>query len=253
MKKDLFLYKGLLVLVCASSMLLSCKKNNNDSQAPAQSNLVIVNVAPKAGPLDITLAGKKLADKLAYGSYSGQPGAPYLSVSANAASSLKVATGSGTVVIDDKLKLEANKRYSLIVYDTLAKTGTSKLLYTLLPDDITPPAKGKSNIRFFHLSPNTPAVHIDIIKDKDSLRLTSTPAVYLTSATAVAEAARFSTINSGTYVIKVKITDSGNKLKTILVIPNVVLADQKIFTISLKGLSGLTDANTLGIHLIQHK
>ncbi|PSL44277.1 uncharacterized protein DUF4397 [Chitinophaga niastensis] len=251
MKRGIVLNSSLLFLAAAMIVFTSCKKNDKEQTAPPSANLAIIHAAPKVAAFDVFVAGKKVSQKVAYASHTGAPGTPYLSVASDV-NTFKLVVDPASVIAEDKLTLKANKNYSLIAYDTLPKTGAPKVKYVLLEDDLSVPVDGKANVRFLHLSPNMPAVDIVIYKGTDSLTLTTASTAYIAASPITADLAKFKTISSGSYKLKVK-TKDGTKVKTILEIPVVALTAKNVFTIYLKGIAGESGINAPGIQLIQHK
>jgi hypothetical protein len=248
MKQVRMTLKGIAFALLAGALATSCKKKNDDPAPPPppvkNATIQLVHASPKTGELTAEINGKKHGDKL---KFLGQSNG-YITVSANKDAVLKFLLDSSKVIMDGKYALTEKENYSLFVYDTLLN---SKVKALLLKDDLSSPAKGKSNVRFLHLSPDAAAVDIDVFKDKDSLRLVSNTA-YVGDKPDVKSLSVFKSVAAGDYRVKVK-TKVGGKETTILDIPVIKLGDGKVATCYLSGLTKGMGTVKVGLQVSQHK
>ncbi len=203
-----------------------------------------VHASPKTGELTADINGKKHQDKL---KFLGQSNG-YIPVPADKEAVLKFLLDGSKLIVDGKYALTDKVSYSLFVYDTLLNNKVKALLLT---DDRSSPAKGKSNVRFLHLSPDATAVDIDVFKNKDSLRLVSN-ATYVGDKPDIKSLSVFKSVAAGDYHVKVK-TKVGGKETTILDIPIVKLEDGKVATLYLSGLAKGTGTTKVALQVSQHK
>jgi hypothetical protein len=246
MKKVRMSLQGIAFVLLAGAVLAACKKKNDDPAPPApkKATIQVVHASPKTGELITEINSKKVPDKLAF---RNLPKA-YVTVSADKEAVLKFSLEGNKVVLETKYTLVDKENYSLFLYDTLQN---NKIKALLLKDNLSDPGKGKTSVRFLHLSPNSAAVDIDVFKDKDSLRLVNNTAYIGDKPDATALAA-FKPLAAGDYRVKIK-TKSGTKVTTILDIPSVKLVEGKVVTLYLGGLKNATGATGVGLHVWQHQ
>jgi len=133
------------------------------------------------------------------------------------------STGTATLATGN-LSLSDNTNYTLIAADSV-----SKLQVSTVQDDITAPAAGKANIRFFQLSANAPAVDIFMKASTPSLAFASR--TFNDQAVSVSKAV-FSTVDAGAYTF---IANEAATLNTIATSTTLTLESGKIYTLILKG------------------
>lgn len=248
--KQLRTQSGLSLMGIACALLVnatftSCKKNNESNLPVAKTaGIQLVHTAPKVGDLTVEIVGKKLQDKLQFLNTSKG----YINVFFKEDAAFRFMQADNKVVVDTKLPLNDKSNYSLFIYDTLQN---NKVKTLLLNDNLGDPGKGKTNLRFLHLSPNTTAVDIDVFKGADSIRLVSN-IPYVSDKPDAAALSSFKAIASGDYRVKVK-TKAGTKITTILDVASVKLTEGRVVTLYLSGLTNATGTLGLGLQLWQHK
>ncbi|NLR63328.1 DUF4397 domain-containing protein [Chitinophaga varians] len=238
---------GISCALLVAATFMSCKKNNDSAPQPSakkSAGIQIVHTAPKVGDLTVEIDGKKLPEKLPF----LNPSKGYITVAFQNESSLKVTQDGNKVIVDTKFRFNDKGAYSLFLYDTL---NTNKVRAVLLNDNLADPGKGKTSLRFLHLSPNTAAVDIDVFKGSDSIRLVNN-AAYISDKPDVAVLSPFKAIASGDYRVKVK-TKAGTTITTVLDIPSVKLVEGKVVTLYLSGLTKASGALGVGLQLWQHR
>ncbi|MFN5033666.1 MAG: DUF4397 domain-containing protein, partial [Bacteroidota bacterium] len=150
------------------------------------------------------------------------------------------ATGTNNSVINANLTFTADKYYSVFAYNQLASIGA-----IVVEDNLTVPATGQSHIRFFHLSPNAPAVTVGTLSGA-----TFTPVFanrsFETQATASANQ-NFTPVPAGTYTFDVQANGA-----SVLTLPGIVLQAGKIYTVFAKGLVGGQGSQALGAQIVIH-
>ncbi|AEI51822.1 DUF4397 domain-containing protein [Runella slithyformis] len=153
--------------------------------------------------------------------------------------------------------------YTFFVTDTLNRARSTAIgatdpggpRFLNVTDNLATPAAGNAHIRFFHLAPNAPAVWVNVLRTgvtapvasfaNRAYRAVSTG----TGATAV-NFANFSPLTAGTYTVEVRTGSATGPVA--LTVPNVTLADGKIYTLYARGLAGGTGANALGAGVVLH-
>jgi hypothetical protein len=109
-------------------------------------------------------------------------------------------------------------------------------------DDLTTPAAGKAHVRFFHFSPNAPAVDIAV---------TGGPVLFpnrsFNDQAATASVVAFTPVDAGTYDLEVRVAGTNT---VALAVPGVTLTAGKIYTVFAKGFLGGTGPQALGAQVI---
>jgi hypothetical protein len=146
-------------------------------------------------------------------------------------------TGSTNYVIDATVDLKSNMNYSVFAIDSVAKIKAA-----VVTDDLTAPAAGKAHVRFFHFSPNAPAVDIAV---------TGGPVVFsnrMFNDQATNNALQnFTPLDAGTYNLEVRLAGTNT---VVLSLPKVMLTAGKIYTVFAKGFVGGTGMQALGAQVI---
>ena len=249
MKQLRVFLKGIAFTMCTGAVLVACKKKDDPPPPPppAKNAMVqLVHASPKTGEITAEINGQKHPDKL---TFQGQPKS-YIKVSADKDAALKFSLDGSKVVVDGKFTLADKGNYSLFLYDTLLN---NKIKALLLNHNLGAPGKGKTSVRFLHLSPNAATVDIDLFKnkDKDSLRWVNNTA-YVGDKPDVKTLSAFQAVASGDYHVKIK-TKTGTKVTTILDIPSVKLVEGKVVTLYLGGLTNGTATTKMALQTWQHK
>lgn len=212
----------------AFTALTGCDKDDDEV---AKANVMVVHASPNAPAVDVRVNDAVVRSNLAYPSNTG-----YLQANAGA-TNLKVSpAGTTTYVINANVTLDAMKNYSVFALDSV-----SKIKAAVVMDDLTAPASGKAHVRFFHLSPNAPAVDIAVA---------SGPVLFpnrMFNDQTNASYTAFTPVNAGTYNLQVKLAGTST---VVLDLPNISLASGKIYTVFAKGFVGGTGAQALGAEII---
>lgn len=217
-----------------SIFAVSCE-NDDDDDDIQQAQVMVVHASPNAPNVDVRINNAVALSNVAYPTNS-----PYTAVNAGNTNFKISPTGTTTYVIDANVPLEANMNYSVFAIDSV-----SKIKAAVVMDNLTAPASGKSHVRFFHLSPNAPAVDIAV---------TDGPVVFSNrtfndQATNTA-LANFTPLDAGTYNLEVRLAGTNT---VVLPLPNVTVAAGKIYTVFAKGFVGGTGTQALGAQVIVNK
>ena len=224
--------KNLLVnifsLIAVSSLLIACDKDDDVAKA----KLMVVHASPNAPNVDVRVNNGLVLTNVAYPTNSA-----YLEVNSGSTNIKLSPTGTTTYVIDATTTLDANKNYSIFAIDSV-----SKIKAVGVGDDLTAPASGKAHVRFFHFSPNAPAVDIAV----------ASGAVLFSNRTFNDQATNgsltsFTPLDAGTYNLEVRAAGTNT---VVLPLPNIVLTAGKIYTVFAKGFLGGAGAQALGAQII---
>lgn len=223
-------HRNKLFLSLAMSAIFAVGCDKDDDPAP-QARVLVVHASPNAPAVDVRVNNNVAKANLAYPTNTG-----YLSVNAGN-TNLKVSpTGTTTYVIDANVTLDADKNYSVFAIDSV-----SKIKAAVVADDLTAPAAGKSHVRFFHLSPNAPAVDIAV---------TGGPVVFgnrTFNDQGSNNRTAFTPLDAGTYNLEVRVAGTNT---VVLSLPGIPLQAGKIYTVFAKGFLGGTGAQALGAEII---
>ncbi|MBO9729819.1 MAG: DUF4397 domain-containing protein [Chitinophaga sp.] len=243
MSKTTSTLKVAALLTVAGLSITACQKKSENTPVPAATFLQVIHASPKTAEVTINVNEKKYQQKTTYLSSLNS----YGRLEAGKDLPIKLSMGSN-VVANGKFSFENGAAYSLFIYDTLTN---NKVKFVILKDMISNPGTTKANIRFLHLSPNTPPVDIDVFSGNDSIRLVKAGA-YIGNSPDVTALAPFKTIITGKFRVKVK-TMVGNKIVTLLDIPSLELSGQKTYTLFLKGVNNGSSDAAIGLQLWMHK
>lgn len=227
MKNGFLKALGLLML-CAP--FVACEDDDDD--LPQQAQVMVVHASPNAPNVDVRVNNAVVLNNVAYPTNSA-----YLGVNAGAANFKISPTGTTTYVIDANVDLQADKAYSVFAIDSV-----SKIKAAVVSDNLATPASGKAHVRFFHFSPNAPAVDIAVANG---------PVVFsnrsFNDQATNASRADFTPLDAGTYNLQVRLAGTNT---TVLNLPGVTLTAGKIYTVFAKGFVGGTEARALGAQVI---
>ncbi|HJW17955.1 MAG TPA: DUF4397 domain-containing protein [Flavisolibacter sp.] len=228
MKRILFQSLGIMVML---GVLTSCSKED-DVMAPAMARVMVVHASPNAPAVDVRVNNAVALSNVAYPANSN-----YSSVGAGSTNIKVSPTGTTNYVIDATVDLKSNSNYSVFAIDSV-----SKIKAAVVMDDLTAPAAGKAHVRFFHFSPNAPAVDIAV---------TGGPVVFsnrMFNDQATNNALQhFTPLDAGTYNLEVRLAGTNT---VVLSLPNVMLTAGKIYTVFAKGFVGGTGMQALGAQVI---
>lgn len=231
MKKVTLKLTGILML---SLFVISCDKDDDDDVA-AQAQVMVVHASPNAPAVDVRINNAVALSSVAYPGNSAYTPLPA------GTTNIKVSpAGTTTYVIDANENLAANTNYSVFAIDSV-----SKIKAAVVTDNLTAPASGKAHIRFFHFSPNAPAVDIAV---------TGGPVLFSNrtfndQATNTA-LSNFTPVDAASYNLEVRLAGTNT---VVLSVPNVPVTAGKIYTVFARGFVTGTGAQALGAQLIVNK
>ncbi len=243
--KKLLSFRKMMVPLLALGLFSSCDKDDDDIAAPAK--LSATHASPGSPAVDIYVDGTKATStQLSYPNTTGVAGNPYLEVNSGVRN-VKVSPNGTLNVIDANLSLDPGKAYSVFAYDVLGSGTTLRAL--LLTDDLTAPATGKAHIRFLHLSPDAPAVNIELVMTGSAaINLNNIP--YVGPSPNATTLSAFTPVDAGAYTVNVR---ASGTTAVVLSVPLTFTAG-KIYTVYARGLLANGVGTTLGLSasLITH-
>ncbi|MCD0489747.1 DUF4397 domain-containing protein [Pedobacter sp. MC2016-14] len=220
----------LLTAAAGIAILFNACKQDDVVYTPTIAALSIVNASPNSPSLDFYIDNQRVntngllfGDKIEYQrAYQG-----------NRNTSVAV-TGAQTPLITKTINLVAAQYHSLYIVGN-----QESLDYVLLKDDETDPAATKAKVRFVNLSPDAPALNLEVVGD-------ATPFTDL----AYKAFTPFKDVTPATATLKLTNKTTGALVATL---ENVELKKGKTYTIWAKGLVTTTvDAQKLSIKVTEH-
>jgi hypothetical protein len=228
MKRILLHSFALMLLI---GFLTSCSKED-DVMNPSTSRVMVVHASPNAPAVDVRVNNTVALSNVAFPANS-----TYTSINSGSTNFKVSPTGSTNYVIDATVDLKSNTNYSVFAIDSVAKIKAAVVM-----DDLTAPVAGKAHVRFFHFSPNAPAVDIAV---------TGGPVLFSNrmfndQATNVS-LSNFTPLDAGTYNLEVRLAGTNT---VVLALPNVMLTAGKIYTVFAKGFASGMGMQALGAQII---
>lgn len=225
--------KLIKTLVAVSAMAIAlvsvgCSKDDNPTGPQVdQARVNVIHASPDAPGVDLLIDNVKVNNApLTFPNSTG-----YLTVSAGLRNIKVNASGTNTSVINANLDLSSGVSYSVFATNVL-----SSIVPIVVQDNLAAPASGKAHVRFMHLSPNAPAVDI-----------TLTDGTVVFANRAFGEYTAFTPLDAGTYNLQVRLAGTST---VVLNLPNITVANGKIYTVFARGLAGGMGDQALGAQII---
>ena len=235
MKKMRYLVLTIVAFVM-SAAIFGCSEDESNPMTPASSTaqVMVTHASPNAPGVDLLVDGTVVGTNLVFPNSTS-----YLNVNSGTRNIKVNVTGTSTTVINADIPFEKDKVYSIFAIDSV-----SKLSAIVTNDDLTAPASGKSHIRFFHLSPDAPAVDVAV---------TGGPVLFANrtfNKSVTGTEMAFTPVDAGTYNLEVRLAGTST---VVLSLPNITLENGKIYTVFAKGFVGGTGMQALGAQIIVNK
>lgn len=227
--------KKILSIAAISLCFFSaCKLSSETVPPPALARFV--HACPDAGNIDVLLNGGLLAENFAFTKDTA------VAVSPGITNFMVLKTGSGSSLINTNFTLNAQKAYTIFAIDSSKNIKTS-----ITTDVFTLPPSDSVMVRFFHFSPNTPAIHaIFNYLGADSIKFYNRSFNDQQTNTTPQAFAKF---KAGTYDIDILLADTNEPIRTISL---VQLTGGNVYTFYLKGNDGGVAEQALGIGTVWH-
>ena len=217
-------------LIGLTAIFQSCKINNDDVVVPDVSALTIINASPNSAGLDFYIDNQRVNQS----AFTFPLRIPYQRVYSGTRPAKVTTSTNPATLFSGNITLQPNEYNSLFI---IGKVEAPDFL--LIKDDLSFPPAGKTKIRFGNLSPDAPAISLEIVGDTTKFANNA----YKTFTT-------FKPLQPGKFTLNLKNSATNAVLATL---PNVELAANKAYTIWAKGLLNTTvEAQKLGIHVINH-
>lgn len=214
MKKTLFSLLGGLAAIVG---VVSCNTKNDNTTLPV-SSFGVVNASPDSGNIDVYVGGSVAAQNFVYGSDTG-----YFAINPGTYSLQVAPSGTSNFVINSNITFNPATNYSVFTIDSASAVVT---------DSFTVPSTDSVLVRFFHFSPNAPAVDVAVAGGS----------TWFSNRTFNDQAANtgyqsFVTIPAGTYNLEVRAAGTST---VVLPLPSVSLLGGKVYTLYARGIVGAT-------------
>lgn len=223
---------ALSTVLCTSFFLVSC---NKDDDAIGTANLMVVNASPNGTNIDVAVNNTVFVSNLAYPNNTG-----YKAVAASNANIVVTPTGGTTAILNGTMLLEKNTSYTFYVVDSSHERKAS-----FTKDDLTAPSSGKAKVRLLHLSPNSPNIDVSINGTSNASFNNRGFNDFMVNAMYHS----FTEIDAGAVNLQVKLAGTSTVVATL---PAVTVTAGKIYTFIIKGFTGGTGTQALGLEVITH-
>lgn len=228
-------YKNIASCILGLLMITSCdrvveNRITDSGNSTGHGRIMFVHASPDAPALDLFVDNNALSENVGFLSHS-----TYMDVS-DGYRNLKIRTANAG-------ELKVNVDFSLrneVSYSLFAANSVNSLEAVIVTDDLETPPAGKCRVRFVHLSPNSPT--INVATSAGSSIVTGVPFEAVTP---------FVVLDAQSYDLRVR--DAATNTNTLLSLNGMVMTGGKIYTVILKGLSGVTSGSQrLGTKVITH-
>jgi hypothetical protein len=216
----------------ASLALVFTACSSDDDDEPVRPQVMVVHASPNAPAVNISVNGQAAITNLAYPNNTS-----YTSLNVGNNTIGVAPAGSTTNVLTTNVSLEAGKVYSIFAIDSVAK-----IKVVGVEDNLATPAAGKAHVRFFHFSPNAPAVEVAVANGAVLFGNRS-----FNDQATNASLANFTPVDAGTYNLVVR--PAGGSA-VVLPLNGVTLTAGKIYTVYARGFLGGTGNQALGAGVI---
>ena len=275
-----FSYKTIFSVATAALIavvMVSCKDTEYPTPTPAtaastlSARVLFVNAAPSTA-LNFFVSNVPAGTNVAIGgstAYATTPVGPIQLRAKGASGDIGGILGSSDILFraaatnQNNFTAVAATNYTFFVTDTLNRARATAIgatdpggpRFLSVVDNLAAPAAGNAHVRFFHLAPNAPAVWVNVLRTGVTAPVASFAnrayrAISTGTGATLVNFANFSPLAAGTYTIEVRTGSATGPVA--LSVPNVALADGKIYTLFARGLVRGMGANALGAGITLH-
>lgn len=216
---------GLAALLTAALALAACGGGPDRTKA----NVRFVNASSGYAALDVRVDDQLRFTAIGYGGDAG-----YVELDPRAMATEVARAGSGTPLVSLTPTVVKRDHYTLLAYGP-----EGGLKVAQLDDNAGEPDSGKALLRSFNGAPDAGALDVYLTAESDPL----TDAVALQAGAEVGAATGFSTVNAGTW--RLRITGAGSKADLRLDVGGIALGSREIVTVVLTPGSGGVLVNAL--------
>ncbi|MBC7850127.1 MAG: DUF4397 domain-containing protein [Chitinophagaceae bacterium] len=199
------------------------------------SQVLLVPLSPDAGAVDFSINDQLVATTVNYPSAAGTAtySLPYYTITPGNTSVKYNITGSPVTYAEITSSIEDDNAYSTFLIDSI-----SRIKAVIVKDNVTAPPEGKVKLRFFHFSPNAPAM--------DVTRGATGPALFTNRAfndQGNAAFQEFIVVDPGLTTFVFKTTGTSTVLYTTA---SLNLLPDRVYTLAARGVVGGAGAKALG-------
>lgn len=235
----------LVAIIGITSLLLlfvtGCVKKDPESRI---TQVLLVPLSPNATPCDFSINGTLYATTIGYSTTTGtvRYTLPYYTIEPKAGSTIAYnISGFPTPFATITKDLQEDNVYSTFLIDSV-----SKVKAVIVTDDLSEPTPGKAKIRFFHFSPNAPAV--DVVIQGTTTKLFANRSFNDQVANTANE--KFIEIDPGNYTFLFNVAATG---ATAYTASSQTLLPDRIYTIAARGFVGGAGSQALGAWVYPNK
>jgi Domain of unknown function (DUF4397) len=231
-----FLIIEILLLITSG-----CVKKDPETKI---AQVLLVPLSPNATPCDFSINGTIYATTVGYSTTTGtiRYTLPYYTIEPKSGSMVAYnVTGSPTKFASVTKDLQDDNVYSTFFIDSVSKGKA-----VIVTDDLSDPTPGKVKIRFFHFSPNVPAV--DVVIQGTTSKLFANRSFNDQVANTANE--KFIEIDPGNYAFLFNVTATG---ATAYTTSSQTFLPDRIYTIAARGFAGGAGSQALGAWVYPNK
>lgn len=229
--------KQLFSLLAVATLFFAACNDDLDNTPPATvSALLTATASPDAPKVNVYINGIGIAQSMPYGMFT-----PYVQVYSGITNIRLVPEGGSQPVIDTSINAMPGSMYSVFAIDSFAH-----IKATVVKDSLQSISSDSVYIRFFHFSPNTPAVNIaisggDVISPNRSFN----------DQASVLQKQQFTKMKAGTYTFEIQQASPLEPIQTVTLPPYTFIGGSN-YTLFIKGFNGASDEKALGMGYIRH-
>ncbi len=270
------IYSLVVACIATATALTSCESTQYPDPQPASAasslsaRVLFVNASPDAPALNFFLNNLASGTNIATGASTAYNTAPVGSVQLKGkatSGNIGGLLGSADLLFRAGATNQTNftmvtaTNYTFFITDTLNRARPTTLgatdpggpRFLSVTDNLAAPIQGNTHVRFFHLSPNAPAVWVNVLdgtKVITSFANRTYRAISTGTGATLVNFANFTPIAAGEYTIEVRTGSATGPVA--LSIPKVALANGKIYTLFARGLVRGTGDRALGAGITAH-
>ena len=232
-----------LILIFASTLItgfVSCVKKDPISRI---TQVLMVPLSPDALAVDFKINNTLFATTVSYSSTTGTVtyNLPYYTIAPGTTNVYYNLTGTPNAYASKEGETLEDKAYSTFFIDSIKR---AKLAWVV--DDLDDPTPGKVKIRFFHFSPNAPAVDVVAV---------STGAKWFANRTfndqeGKPELQSFIEVDPGSYTFAFRLAGTATAAYTT---STITLLPDRIYTLAARGVVGGAGSKALGAWVYPNK
>jgi Domain of unknown function (DUF4397) len=218
--------KTITSLLLVIILVNSCVKKDPVTKI---AQVLFVPLSPNAPVIDFTINTNTYATSVGYSSTVGTTTytLPYYTIEPISNATIAYSkNGLSSNWANVSANLEDDKVYSTFFIDSFAKAKA-----VIVKDDLSDPSEGKVKIRFFHFSPNAPAVDVRIAGTTTNLYSNRT----FNDQNTTSSLQNFIEVNAGLFSFEILLAGTNTVVYTI---SSLTLKPDRIYTLAARGFVG---------------